>query len=114
MARFCLANGHFLNIEIKPTPGTERRTGEVVAREAARLWQGTTVPPLLTSFQPEVAGRRAHAGAAAPAARAAAGHAVGRLAGSAQAGCSCVAIVCNHALWDAATVGAGARAGCAA
>ncbi|MGJ7488672.1 glycerophosphodiester phosphodiesterase family protein, partial [Variovorax sp. LT2P21] len=53
IARFCLANGHLLNIEIKPTPGVERETGEVVAREAARLWQGATVPPLLTSFQVE-------------------------------------------------------------
>jgi glycerophosphoryl diester phosphodiesterase len=53
LARFCLANGHFLNIEIKPTPGVEQRTGEVVAREAARLWAGADVPPLLTSFRPE-------------------------------------------------------------
>src|SRR5690606_489025 len=49
LARFCLANDLLLNIEIKPTPGTERETGEVVAREAARLWQGAAVPPLLTS-----------------------------------------------------------------
>ena len=50
-ARFCLANGYHLNIEIKPTPGTERETGEVVARHAARLWQNADVPPFLTSFQ---------------------------------------------------------------
>jgi glycerophosphoryl diester phosphodiesterase len=53
VAAFCLANGHALNIEIKPTPGTERRTGEVVAREASRLWQGRAVPPLLSSFKTE-------------------------------------------------------------
>jgi glycerophosphoryl diester phosphodiesterase len=51
IAAFCLANGHALNIEIKPTPGDERRTGEVVAGEAARRWAGRTVPPLLSSFQ---------------------------------------------------------------
>ena len=51
LARYCRANDLLLNIEIKPTPGTERQTGEVVAREAARLWQGAAVPPLLTSFQ---------------------------------------------------------------
>ena len=51
LARFCRANDLLLNIEIKPTPGTERETGEVVAREAARLWHGAAVPPLLTSFQ---------------------------------------------------------------
>ena len=27
IARYCLHNGHFLNIEIKPTPGVERHTG---------------------------------------------------------------------------------------
>jgi glycerophosphoryl diester phosphodiesterase len=53
VAAFSLANGHALNIEIKPTPGTERRTGEVVAREAARQWQGRAVPPLLSSFKTE-------------------------------------------------------------
>lgn len=53
LARFCLANGHLLNIEIKPTPGTEAPTGEAVANEAARLWSGQNVLPLLTSFQPK-------------------------------------------------------------
>ncbi len=59
IAQFCLRNGHGLNIEIKPTPGTERRTGEVVAAHAAGLWHDAAVPPLLTSFQPEaLAGAR--------------------------------------------------------
>ena len=53
LSRYCLANGFHLNIEIKPTPGTERHTGEVVAREAADLWQEAAVPPLLTSFRPQ-------------------------------------------------------------
>lgn len=51
VATFCLRNGHALNIEIKPTPSDERHTGEVVAHEAARLWQGQAVKPLLSSFQ---------------------------------------------------------------
>jgi glycerophosphoryl diester phosphodiesterase len=51
IAAFCLANGLALNIEIKPTPGDERRTGEVVAREASLLWQGQAVQPLLSSFK---------------------------------------------------------------
>jgi glycerophosphoryl diester phosphodiesterase len=50
IARFCLKNNYFLNIEIKGTPGAEFHTGEVVARHAARLWHGTRVPPLLSSF----------------------------------------------------------------
>lgn len=38
------------NVEIKPTPGVDRETGEAVAREAQRLWSGAAVPPLLSSF----------------------------------------------------------------
>lgn len=53
IAAFCRANDHVLNIEIKPTPGHERRTGEVVGRDAARLWAGRALPPLLSSFKPE-------------------------------------------------------------
>jgi len=52
IAAFCQANGCALNIEIKPCPGEEARTGAAVAREAARLWAGA-VPPLLSSFKPE-------------------------------------------------------------
>jgi glycerophosphoryl diester phosphodiesterase len=51
IAEFCRAGGHALNIEIKPTPGTDRHTGEVVAREAEQLWAGCATPPLLSSFQ---------------------------------------------------------------
>jgi glycerophosphoryl diester phosphodiesterase len=53
IAAFCHANDHALNIEIKPTPGADRHTGEVVAREAARLWSGRATPPLMSSFEPE-------------------------------------------------------------
>jgi glycerophosphoryl diester phosphodiesterase len=112
LARFCIANGYPLNIEIKPTPGTERQTGEVVAREAARLWGAQAVPPLLTSFSPE-----ALAGAQASAAQLPRGLLLDTLwtgwlekARTLQ----CVAVVCNYALWDASTVaqvhGAGMRA----
>lgn len=52
IAAFCHANGCALNIEIKPCPGEEARTGAAVAREAARLWAGAA-PPLLSSFKPE-------------------------------------------------------------
>lgn len=112
VARFCLANGHLLNIEIKPTPGAERETGEVVAREAARLWQGAAVPPLLTSFQVD-----SLKGAQAVQPELPRGLLLdklwdGWLATAKQL--DCVAIVCNHALWDAEVVaqvhGAGLRA----
>lgn len=50
VARWCRANGVALNIEIKPTPGRERETGAAVAIDAAALWKGSEVPPLLSSF----------------------------------------------------------------
>lgn len=58
VAAWCLANGHALNIEIKPTPGEESRTGQVVAEATRRLWaaavaEGRSAWPLLSSFQPE-------------------------------------------------------------
>ena len=62
IARFVLANGLAVNLEIKPTPGMETRTGEFVARAAAQLWAGSTPPPLLSSF--EVAALEAAATAA--------------------------------------------------
>jgi len=102
LARFCLVNGHLLNIEIKPTPGTETATGEAVARLAAKLWQGATESPLLTSFQP----------AALAAAQQAAAHLPrGLLVDTLWDGwfekaleLDCVAVVANYALWDADTV----------
>lgn len=111
LARFCLANGYLLNIEIKPTPGTERETGEVVAREAARLWQGAAVPPLLTSFQVESLKGAAAAQPELPRGLLLDTLRTGWLDTARELGCR--AVVCNHALWDAATVaqvhGAGMR-----
>ncbi|RYG14551.1 MAG: glycerophosphodiester phosphodiesterase [Burkholderiales bacterium] len=109
VARFCLHNGYFLNIEIKPTPGTERHTGEVVANHAARLWKGAAVPPFLTSFQPD---SLAGAQAAQP------GLPRGLLLDTLWTGwldaavkLGCVAVVCNHALWDASSVAQARQAG---
>jgi len=102
VARFCQHNGYLLNIEIKPTPGTERPTGEAVAAAAARLWQGQAVPPLLTSFQPE-----ALQGSQAAAPELPRGLLLDTLwTGWLETALSlgCVAVVCNHALWDASTL----------
>jgi glycerophosphoryl diester phosphodiesterase len=41
-----------MNIEIKPTRGRERETGAAIALDAASLWAGSDVPPLLSSFSP--------------------------------------------------------------
>ncbi|WP_434033641.1 glycerophosphodiester phosphodiesterase [Cupriavidus sp. a3] len=53
IARYTQANGFLANIEIKPVPGTEARTGAAVALDAAALWAGAAVPPLLSSFSEE-------------------------------------------------------------
>jgi glycerophosphoryl diester phosphodiesterase len=54
VAAFCLANSFALDLEIKPSPGRELETGQVVARVAAQLWQGAGAPPLMfSSFRPE-------------------------------------------------------------
>ncbi len=53
LARYVIANRFALNIEIKPTPGQELVTGQVVGREVLRLWNGSGLMPLLSSFQPE-------------------------------------------------------------
>ena len=111
LAHWCIHHGRLLNIEIKPTPGTDRHSGEAIAREAARLWQGQAVPPLLTSFSIE---------ALAAAREAAPGLPRGLLLDALREGwleqalaLGCVAVVCHHPLWDAPTVarvhGAGMR-----
>jgi glycerophosphoryl diester phosphodiesterase len=50
VARQLVGNGDMANVEIKPTPGFDRETGAVVARAAAKLWEGAKVSPLLSSF----------------------------------------------------------------
>jgi glycerophosphoryl diester phosphodiesterase len=57
VARFCLRNGYALNLEIKPTPGDDERTGRVVAQAVRSLWGaevagGRSAWPLLSSFNP--------------------------------------------------------------
>jgi len=106
IARFCISNGYFLNIEIKPTVSTERHTGEVVARHAARLWQGVAVPPLLTSF--DIA---ALEGALAAQPELPRGLLIHALEGQSWAHwlglatrLQCQAIVCNHTLWNTDSV----------
>lgn len=101
-AHFCRANGHALNIEIKATPGADRRTGQVVAAYAARLWQGADIQPLLTSFSPD---------ALQGARESAPGLPRGLLLESlpdgwleTAIGLGCVAVVCSHGLWDSASV----------
>lgn len=103
VAHYCQANACWLNIEIKPTPGMEAQTGRAVAAAARRLWQGQPgSQPLLTSFRPE-----ALQGAMTTAPDLPRGLLLDTLwAGWLDVAHSleCVAVVCNHALWDAPLV----------
>jgi len=111
LARWCMSHGALLNIEIKPTPGTDRRTGEQVALEAARLWAAQPVPPLLTSFSVE-----ALTGALTAAPHLPRGLLLESLGEGwleqAQA-LACEAVICHDPLWTGATLakvqGAGMR-----
>jgi len=108
-ARYCIRNSYFLNIEIKPTPGTERHTGELVAQHARRLWADQSVPPLLTSFNTDALHGARHAAPELPRGLLLDTLPDGWLQTALALGC--VAIVCNQALWDAGTVAQAKDAG---
>lgn len=102
VAHFCIANHYALNIEIKPTPGLEFRTGECVAAEVQRLWAGQDLQPLLTSFKED-----ALAGAMAVASDLRRGLLLSEWTDDCLAKAKrlyCVAMVCHHRLWDASRV----------
>jgi len=106
VARYCRANGHLLNIEIKPTPGTEWETGRAVANEAACWWRGAAIPPLLTSFDlPALQGALA---SQPDLPRGLLIDALEDLPWSAwlqrATELGCRSIVCNHGLWNRETV----------
>lgn len=109
IANFCIRNGYALNIEIKPTPGTDSLTGQVVADHAAKLWAGVAMPPLLTSFRPDALAAAQKAAPLLPR---------GLLLDTLQKDwletalrLNCIAIVCHHALWDPSTVAQARAAG---
>jgi glycerophosphoryl diester phosphodiesterase len=103
VARYCLRNGHAINLEIKPSPGQEALTGQVVAREAARLWASELVQPLLSSFEPEAL---AAAKAAEPAMPRALLLDQWRAGWLDEAQClGCVAVVTDYLMLDAAAIG---------
>ena len=100
IARFVLANGLAVNLEIKPVPGTEARTGELVARAAEALWRGSAPPPLLSSFQVQALDAAAAAVPALPRALLLDKLWDGWLATAQRL--RCVAVVTHHSLMDAA------------
>jgi len=112
IARYCLDNSFFLNIEIKPTPGLEAETGTAVADAAARLWKNAATPsilPLLSSFQQ--ASLRAAKQTQPQLPR---GLLLDKLSPGwvdAALELDCVAVICNYRLWDEVAVHASMKAG---
>ncbi|MCU0969771.1 MAG: glycerophosphodiester phosphodiesterase, partial [Rubrivivax sp.] len=102
IARYVRRNGFALNIEIKPTPGSAARTGEVVADAAARLWAGDAVPPLMSSFEVEALEGARRAAPALP--RALLLDRLWEGWPDAAAALGCVAVVTHYSLMDAAVV----------
>jgi glycerophosphoryl diester phosphodiesterase len=102
IAAYCISNGFDLNIEIKPTTGTDERTGTVVAEQAARLWQNESRKPLLSSFKPDAL--QAALSTAPELPRGLLLHELwtGWLETALMLGC--VAIIGNHKLWDTSSV----------
>ncbi len=98
IAQFVKLNAFELNIEIKPTPGTEHATGRAVGQACSGLWQGRGTLPLFSSFRPE----------ALQGARESAPHIPRALLvdtlwpGWMKVACAldCVAVVSNHLLMD--------------
>ncbi len=113
IAAFCIGNALALDIEIKPTPGSEAETGRVVAEAVMALWHGRAQRwPFLSSFQPAAL---AAAMTAAPDVPRALLLDAWRDGWRDEAlGLRCAAVVTNHALIDADTLarihGAGMRA----
>lgn len=50
VARQLQENNTLINVEIKPSPGFEAVTGEMVATATIELWRDSAVAPLLSSF----------------------------------------------------------------
>jgi glycerophosphoryl diester phosphodiesterase len=50
VVHFCRGNGIWMNVEIKPVPGFEAKTGRIVAETTRRLFAQETALPLFSSF----------------------------------------------------------------
>jgi glycerophosphoryl diester phosphodiesterase len=110
IATYCLAKDLRLDLEIKPSPGTERDTGRAVGQWVRKLWRDA--PPLLSSFKTEALAGARDSAPELPRAL---------LLDTLWPGCmemaaslDCVAVITQHKLMDAALIaqihGAGRRA----
>jgi len=98
IARYCVANDHRLDLEIKPTPGTERATGRAVGESVRKLWRDT--PPLLSSFKTEALVGARDSAPELP--RALLLDALWPGCMELAASLGCVAVITNHKLMDSA------------
>ena len=114
VARYVRRNGFALNIEIKPTPGTEAATGRAVGEAVSGLWHGAGGWPLFSSFQTDALRAARESAPQVPRALLVDTLWAGWFEAAHDLGC--VAVVANHALMDAALIdrlhGAGLRALC--
>ena len=53
ISAFCQKNDFFINLEIKPSPDLDYKTGEMIGQMATKLWEQSSIPPFLSSFQVE-------------------------------------------------------------
>ena len=109
LAQWCFASQSLLNIEIKPTPGRGHLTGKVIANAVSRLWEAQPIPPLLTSFDVEALLSAKQAQPDLP---------LGLLLDTLPADwldvavdLGCIAVVCQHKLWNEENVAALKRQG---
>jgi glycerophosphoryl diester phosphodiesterase len=114
VARYVQRNGFALNVELKPTPGTEHATGQAVGEACARLWRDAGAPLLFSSFQPETLQGAIETAPRVPRALLLDSLWPGWL--EVVQALSCVAVVAHHKLVDAALIsrlhGAGLRTLC--
>lgn len=109
IAAYCIANDFDLNIEIKPTTGTDELTGKVVAQHTARLWQNGSRKPLLTSFKPNALQAAQDAAPELPRGLLLQELWTGWLETGLMLGCQ--VIICNYQLWDTSSVTQAKNAG---
>jgi len=101
MVEFCRQRDCALNVELKPAPGDEARTGREVATRLARSWT-QALPPLLSSFS--VAALAAAAGVAPQLPRGLLLEAFSDEGLAAARRLGCVALICEQRGWDGAAV----------
>lgn len=104
LARFVIGNRYAFNIEIKPTPGQALLTGQVLGREVLRLWAGSGLAPLFSSFEPEALQGAKETAPDIPRGLLLDSLRDGWLAEAQALGCA--AVIANYRLMDEATMGA--------